>query len=57
MSCLIDLKIVTILGDKTDDFICGHLLERNASFWGRIKMKFLTSINKAARKYILREIL
>jgi hypothetical protein len=57
MSCLIQLKIVNLLGDKTDDLICDHLLLRNASFFGRIKIKFLSSFERIIRKHIFREVL
>ena len=57
MSCLLEFKVINILGDKTDDFICDHLMERNASFLGMMKREFLTIINRATRKYLFREVL
>ncbi len=56
MSCLIDLKIVSLIGDDGDDFICNHLNNRNSSFLRRMIRKTSAGIKKATRKYILKRL-
>jgi hypothetical protein len=56
MSCLIDLKIVSLMGDKTDDCICEHLMEQNDSFLSGIVRKFTIRIKKFAGKYLFRQV-
>lgn len=57
MSCLIDLKIVSLLGNDEDDFICNHLKDRESSFLRRLIRKTSAGINKTTRKYILKRLL
>lgn len=56
MSCLADFKVLAILGDKTDEIICEHLIKRDSSFLQRMTQKFSTRTSRIIRKYIFRNI-
>jgi len=52
MSCLSDLKVVGILGDKTEDAISQNLSEKKYSFLKRTRKKISKNIKNRIFKLV-----
>ncbi|MDY0361922.1 MAG: hypothetical protein RBR08_10745 [Desulforegulaceae bacterium] len=57
MSCLSEFKVVSILGDKSQDLINENLSEKNLSFLKRIKNKISKKITGKIFKFFFGDII
>lgn len=54
MSCLADFKVLPILDDTTDEIVCKHMAQRDASFLQRLRRRFSTRMKHMIRKMTFR---